>query len=114
MEYQKYIKYGKYALIFFVLVFGLNMYGKYSLKRRQPPFILQKLESMQNDKTLLDSIGGYRTYEYFFNINDYKSGDTLSYRIVIKGGSKKATYKGFQEKNDKNEWELKRDTLIIK
>lgn len=114
MEYHKYIKYGKYVLIFFVLVFGLSLYGKYSLKQRHPPFILQKLETLRNDKTLLDSIGGYRTFEYFFNKNDYKFGDTLSYRIVIKGRSKNATYEGFQKKNDKNEWELQRDTLILK
>ncbi|MBT1711414.1 hypothetical protein KK062_24440 [Fulvivirgaceae bacterium PWU5] len=114
MKYQKYLKYAKYLLIFFIIVVGLSMYGKYNLKRRHPPFILEKLESMQQDESLLDSIGGYRSFEYFFNKNDYQLGDTLSYRIVIKGGSRDAIYKGFQAKNDKGEWELKKGTFVIK
>jgi heme-degrading monooxygenase HmoA len=90
------------------------MFGKFSMKRRHPPFILKKLESMQKDESLLNSIGGYRSFEYYFNKNDYKFSDKLSYIIVIKGKSADAIYKGLQEKNDKGKWELKKDTLIIK
>ena len=107
----------KKYLVYFIGVFVLVAIGSMWLTDRimsdTPPFILSRLEELKSNKTLMDSIGGFRLFEYSYNEQNFKNGDTVKYSITITGGKDDLVYKGIQIKNSLNSWVLVTDTLII-
>lgn len=107
----------KRYLIYFIAVFLVVAFGSTWVTHRifsdTPPFIITKLDELKSNSVLMDSIGGYRLFEYSYNEEKYKRGDTLKYSITIKGGKDDLIYEGVQVKYPSNTWELVSDTLIV-
>ena len=68
-------------------------------------------EGLEN-KTLMDSIGGFKYFEFSYNKNDFKLRDTVKYSITIKGDNKILNYKATQLKTHDSWLEIKTDLRI--
>lgn len=107
---KKYLKY--FFGAFLVVAFGSTWLSN-RIFSDTPPFIISKLDELKLNSALMDSIGGYRLFEYSYNEQKYNSGDTLNYSIIIKGVAKDLRYEGVQVRNALNEWKLLSDTILI-
>jgi len=102
-----------YLAIFFGLCVIGSYVGQYVIESDTPPFILEKLKQLKENKNLMDSIGGFDRYEYSFNKNDFKLGDTVKYSIKINGDNKVLNYKGTQLKTSPTDWKAIDEDLRI-
>ena len=82
-------------------------------KSDTPAFVLAKLDDLAGDKKLMDSIGGQTYFEFSFNKNDFKFGDTVNYSITIKGSTRILNYKGSHVKTKPDTWILYKEALVI-
>jgi hypothetical protein len=112
---RKYLIYILLALVFALIVIGA-FWTDSMIKSHTPPFILEKLQELREDKRLMDSIGGFDGFEYKYNKNDYERGDTLNYSILIEGkvfGSQ-LSYQGTHARDSiSGGWLLISDTLDV-
>lgn len=108
-------KYLKYFLILFVIALGLSFGGRYLIKSNTPPFVLSKLDQLKEDRKLMDSIGGFKYFEYSYNKNDFKFRDTVKYSITIKGSDRTLIYKGVQLRTSSggDDWKQVDENLLI-
>lgn len=107
----------KKYLVYFIGAFLVVAFASTWLTNRilsdTPPFIISKLDELKSNAALMDSIGGYQLFEYSYNEEKYKRGDTVKYSVTIKGGKDDLIFQGIQVKNALNTWELVSDTLIV-
>jgi hypothetical protein len=81
---------------------------------KQPALVLNKFEELVQDKSLMDSIGGWTGYEIKYNTYNFKFDDTVKYTIAIKGRrGKKLMYQAVQLRGDSATWVLLNETLTI-
>jgi hypothetical protein len=108
-------KYFKYFLILSVTALGLSFGGRYLIKSSTPPFVIGKLDELKKDKRLMDSIGGFKYFEYSYNKNDLKFRDTVKYSITIKGSDRELVYNGVQLRisSGSNDWKQVGENLLI-
>lgn len=97
----------------FGLAIAINIFGNYWHKKSTPSFLLDKLNQLEADANLIDSIGGLRSYKYEYNKNDFRHADTLKYSIVLIGKNKTLTYNATQIKDSLNEWILYTDNIVV-
>ena len=93
-----------YAIVFIVLVAIFHFWTKDSVESNTPPFISDKLSQLKGDKKLMDSIGGFRYFEFSYNKNDFKLKDTVKYSILIKGDTRVLNYYAIQFKHAADKW----------
>jgi hypothetical protein len=102
-----------YATIFILLCVIFYNWTKYSIESNTPPFIAIKLSQLKEDKRLMDSIGGFKYFEFSYNKNDFKLSDTVQYSITIKGDKRILNYKATQFKSVGDRWtEFRRELKI--
>ena len=107
------MKYIKYLLVLLFLCIALSLVMRYNINSKTPPFILTKLQEFERDWQLMDSIGGFRNFEYSYNKNDFAFRDTVVYRIVLKGKKKRLSYEAVQLKVSHDHWRQIDETLTI-
>lgn len=107
----------KRHLIYLGIFFGLcvigSYVGQYLITSNTPPFILEKFNQLKDNKELMDSIGGFDQYEYSYNKNDFKFGDTVMYSIKIYGDSKVLIYKATQLRTTPTDWKAIKEEIKI-
>ena len=102
-----------YLAIFFGLCVIGSYVGQYIIESNTPPFILEKLNQLKENKNLMDSIGGFSRFEYSYNKNDFKLRDTVKYSIKITGDTKSCIYKATQFKATSTDWRVIDEDLRI-
>lgn len=105
-------RYLRYFIILFLIAVGVAFLSRYTIKSNTPTFLLNKFEELKSNQSLMDSIGGFRSFEYSYNKNDFRSGDTVKYQIKIIGQIKVLVYEGVQARNA-DRWNLVRENLIV-
>lgn len=95
-----------------VFIGGVLLFGEYR-KSDTPTFVLAKLDDLAGDKKLMDSIGGQTYFEFSFNKDDFKFGDTVNYSITIKGSTRILNYKGSHVKAKPDTWILYEEAMVI-
>lgn len=108
----------KKGLLFFIGFFLIALIASKIMRaymNSTTPAILNEIvEQSQENETLMNSIGGYQSYEFTYNQNEVKK-DTLKFTIKIRGYSKTLNYTGYVIKSDERNWKLdKIDTTIVK
>ncbi|MEM6816795.1 MAG: hypothetical protein AAF600_20805 [Bacteroidota bacterium] len=63
------------------------------------------VEDYKMNSKLMNVLGGYRTYEYFYNKNHLKK-DTLKFQIKIIGRDKSLMCTGYAIKDELGKWQL--------
>jgi len=100
-------------LIVFVFLVPASLIMRRKIESDNPSFILNKLEELKFNTVLMDSIGGFRLYEYTYNERDSENGDTVRYSIKMTGYTGKLLYRGVEVKPSSKPWELVSDTLVV-
>lgn len=77
-----------------------------------PDFFMEKINAFKLDSVLMKEIGGYREFEFQYNINELK-GDTLNFEIKIFGKNKNVVSKGHALKGSNGEWGDINDTTYF-
>ena len=95
-----------------VFIVGVLVFGEYR-KSDTPAFVLTKLDDLTGDQKLMDSIGGQTYFEFSFNKNDFKFGDTVNYSITIQGSKRILSYSGSHVKTKTDTWILYKEALVI-
>ena len=80
-------KYFIYIIPFALLAIFFSVVAGYFINKDSPKVIEELLEKSKNNKSLMDKIGGYRSYEYTFKTNDLKT-DSLPFEMTIFGWNK--------------------------
>jgi hypothetical protein len=88
----------KRILIFFLLAYVFSFLTNLYIENTTPKFINILVKQMQDDKELMNFIGGYNSFEYSYNSNEYEKKDSLYFEGIIKGNEKRLYFKGFAKK----------------
>jgi len=75
--------------------------------------INNKLQQLQTDSVLIDSIGGINGFEMKYNKLDFIAKDSFEFHLTIKGMSRDIHYEATHIKKNDGEWLLLEDNLVI-
>jgi hypothetical protein len=81
---------------YFIGIFAVAMIAAVVMDKIQksntPTFLLEKFEELKNNRSLMNSIGGYDRFEYSYQVFYNENYDSLNYGIMIFGKNKKLSY----------------------
>ena len=103
-----------WSILIGLFVLGLHFFGKYRVASGTPPFIVNKLNELIENVELMDSIGGRTHFEFSYNKNDFKFGDTVKYSIKIKGTRRTLNYKASHLRIASDQWRLNDEKMEIR
>ncbi len=94
----------KYQILIGLVLFLIGVFSmEYYIQKDHSHFFAETIEQYRNDKSLMVSIGGFKSYSYKFNENQLKE-DTLDFRMVIKGKKRDFVVTGEAIKTKDNSW----------
>lgn len=102
-----------YLIGLFVFAVIVSIVTSNVIESNTPDFILKKYDQLKNDNVLMDSIGGFKSFEYSFNKNQYDAGKELEYSIIIFGEEKDLRFEGLQSKDQNGKWVLTRGKMSV-
>ncbi len=106
-------KYSRYFIGLFVFAVIVSIVTRNRIESNTPDFMLEKYENLREDEALMDSIGGFRSFEYTFNRNRFEDGKELKYTVLIYGTKKDLRFEGVQNKDQKGKWVLTKSKMTI-
>ena len=74
-------------------------------KPKYPRIFPKIVAEYKSNTQLMDDIGGYRTYEYYYKKSELK-GDTLNFKIKLIWSKSNLLCTGLAIKNNRGEWQV--------
>lgn len=102
----------KYYILIIIVLFLIGVFSmEFFIQRDQPKFFMEKIEEFRQNKVLMVSIGGFKSFMYEFNKNQLEE-DTLDFKILIEGREENFLLQGKAKKNEKSEWVIFEKEMI--
>jgi hypothetical protein len=95
------------VIIIICILFLFDIY----IKKENPRFFEDVIEDHKSNISLMDSIGGFSSYEYKYNKNQLKQ-DTLDFKLILYGGNKKLISIGKAIKDGKK-WRIIKQEINV-
>lgn len=102
----------KKSIYIIISVILLLLVFEFLTQSKSPSFLKETVDELQLEKDLMDSIGGFKSYEYSYNKNDLEK-DSLDFQIILRGKTSNLFYEGMAVKTN-SEWLIVKKEISIK